>query len=112
MPFLDHLEELRSRLLKVVLALVVGIGIGLALVLRFDVLVLLTAPIAPLLENGRLTNLSVTGPFMITLKLGALTGAILASPVILYQVWAFLSPALYERERKAMTSWSTACAAP
>lgn len=102
MPFLDHLEELRSRLLKVVLALVVGIGIGLALVLRFDVLVLLTAPIAPLLENGRLTNLSVTGPFMITLKLGALTGAILASPVILYQVWAFLSPALYERERKAM----------
>jgi sec-independent protein translocase protein TatC len=104
MPFLDHLEELRSRLFKVLAAAVVGIGIGLWLVLRFDAIGLLTEPIRPHLvdTNGKLTILGVTDQFLITLKLGAVVGLVLASPIILYQTWAFLSPALYERERKAM----------
>lgn len=102
MPFLDHLEELRSRLFKALLALVLGIGIGMWVVLHFEVIEWLKAPIAPYLIDGKLTVLRVTEQFMITLKLGAVLGVVLASPVVLYQVWAFLSPALYEKERKAM----------
>jgi Tat protein translocase TatC len=102
MPFLDHLEELRSRLLKVLATLVVAIGFGIWLVLNFGVIDALKAPIAPFLPDGNLTILAVTEPFLITLKLGALVGLVLASPIIIYQLWAFLSPALYEREKKAM----------
>lgn len=104
MPFLDHLEELRSRLFKVLGAAVVGIGIGLWAVLRFNAIAFLARPIAPYLTdtNGKLTILGVTDQFLITLKLGAVVGLVLASPIILYQLWAFLSPALYARERKAM----------
>lgn len=102
MPFLDHLEELRSRLLKALAAAVVGIGLGIWLVLRFNAIELLASPIAPYLPNGKLTILGVTDQFLITLKLGAIVGLVLSSPIILYQTWAFLSPALYERERKAM----------
>jgi sec-independent protein translocase protein TatC len=39
---------------------------------------------------------------MIVLKLGFITGVVLASPIIIYQIWAFLAPALYDRERKAL----------
>src|SRR5690606_32178317 len=97
MPFLDHLEELRARLFRALAAAVVGIGIGIYLVLRLNAIELLASPIAPYLPNGKLTILGVTDQFLITLKLGAIVGLVLASPVILYQVWAFLSPALYER---------------
>ena len=102
MPFLDHLEELRSRLFWVLGALVVGVGVGLWAVLKLDVIGALVVPIAPYLPDGKLSVLAVTEPFMITLKLAATVGLVIASPVVLYQVWAFLSPALYERERKAM----------
>lgn len=102
MPFLDHLEELRSRILKTLIAVTVGIGVGIWAVLRLDVITRLAEPIAPFVPEGKLTITAITDPFLITLKLGALVGVILASPVILYQAWAFLSPALYEKERKAM----------
>lgn len=102
MPFLDHLEELRSRLIYALIAIVVCVGIGIWAVLNLDLLVLLKEPIAPYLPDGRLTILGVTDQFMIVLKLGFIIGMVLASPVLMYQLWAFLSPALYERERKLM----------
>ncbi len=102
MPFLDHLEELRSRIFKALLALVVGVGLGLFLVERFDLATHLQAPILPLLEGRNLVIQSPTDAFMIFLKLGFLSGLILASPVIVWQVWAFLAPALYERERRTL----------
>jgi sec-independent protein translocase protein TatC len=101
MPFLDHLEELRSRLIKALVAVIVAFGAGLWIVQRFQFVSLLKAPIAPYLTGGRLTVLSPTEPVMIVLKLSLLIGLVLASPFLLYQVWAFLSPALYERERRA-----------
>ena len=102
MPFLDHLEELRSRIFKALLALVVGVGIGLFLVDRFNLAALLQAPILPLLAGRHLVIQSPTDAFMIFLKLGMISGLVLASPVIIWQVWAFLSPALYDRERKTL----------
>ncbi|HEU5304793.1 MAG TPA: twin-arginine translocase subunit TatC [Gemmatimonadales bacterium] len=102
MPFLDHLEELRSRILRSLGALVVGAAIGLWLVQRFQLVNLLKRPIAPYLTGGKLVVLSPTEPVMIVLKLGLLVGLVLASPVILWQTWAFLAPALYAREKRAL----------
>ncbi len=102
MPFLDHLEELRARLLKSIGALILGFGVGVWLVQQLDLLTRLKAPIAPYLPDGKLTVLSPTEPIMIVLKLGLAVGLVLASPVLIYQIWAFLSPALYQRERKAV----------
>lgn len=101
MPFLDHLEELRSRILKALVAVIVGFGIGLWIVQRFQFVSLLKRPIAPYLPDGRLTVLSPTEPVMIVLKLGFLIGLVLSTPFLLYQAWGFLSPALYEKERRA-----------
>ncbi|HEX9164890.1 MAG TPA: twin-arginine translocase subunit TatC, partial [Gemmatimonadales bacterium] len=102
MPFLEHLEELRVRILRTLLALVAGFGAGLWLVDRFALIVLLKAPIAPFLPDGKLTVLSPTDPVMIVLKLAFVVGLVLASPILLWQLWAFLAPALYEKEKKAI----------
>ncbi len=102
MPFLDHLEELRFRLLYSLIAVVVCVGVGIWAVSALDLIVLLAAPIAPYLPDGKLTILGVTDQFMIVIKLGFIIGLVLASPFLIYQVWAFMSPALYERERKLL----------
>jgi Tat protein translocase TatC len=102
MPFLDHLEELRSRILRSVGALVAAFALGLWLVQRFSLVSLLKQPIAPYLTGGKLVVLSPTEPVMIVLKLGFVVGLVLASPVIIWQVWAFVAPALYEREKKVV----------
>ncbi|HEX6433067.1 MAG TPA: twin-arginine translocase subunit TatC, partial [Gemmatimonadales bacterium] len=102
MPFLDHLEELRSRILRSLAAVVVGCAFGLWAVQRFQLVSLLKEPIAPYLTDGKLVVTSPTEPVMIVLKLGLLVGLVLASPIILWQTWAFLAPALYEREKRAL----------
>jgi len=104
MPFLEHLEELRVRLVRVLVALVAGFAAGLWVVQRFEFVNLLKAPIAPYLKitGGKLVVTSPTEPVMITLKLALIVGLVLVSPVIVYQVWAFLSPALYSREKRAV----------
>lgn len=102
MSFLDHLEELRIRLFKSIAAITVGFVGGWFLVDRYHGVTLLKAPIAPFLPGGKLVVLSPTEPLMIELKLALILGCILASPVVLWQVWAFLSPALYQRERKVV----------
>ncbi|HET7036450.1 MAG TPA: twin-arginine translocase subunit TatC, partial [Thermomicrobiaceae bacterium] len=104
MPFLDHLEELRWRILRSLGAIVVGFGLGLWLVQRFQLVNLLKQPIAPYLTGagGKLVVTSPTDPVMIVFKLGLLVGLVLASPIILWQLWAFLAPALYSREKRAL----------
>jgi Tat protein translocase TatC len=100
MPFLEHLEELRWRILWSLAALVAGTVIGFLVVQHFDVLALLKRPIAPFLPDGRLFITRPTDAFLITLKLAVMVGVVLAAPVVGWQIWAFLSPALYERERR------------
>jgi sec-independent protein translocase protein TatC len=100
MPFLDHLEELRWRLLKSLAAILLGTIIGWFVVERFDVIGLLMRPIAPHLPGGRLNFTSPTDPFFITLKFAFIVGLVACSPYVIYQIWAFLAPALYEKERR------------
>jgi sec-independent protein translocase protein TatC len=102
MPFLDHLEELRWRIIWSLVAVLVGFVIGFFVVTKFDVVGILKAPVAPFLAitNRRLMFTSPTEPIMLTLKLAFGVGVLLAFPVVAYQLWAFLSPALYSRERR------------
>ena len=100
MPFLDHLEELRWRILWSLLAIAVGTALGWLLVDRLDVITILKRPIAPFLPDGRLAFTSPTEPFLLTLKVAFAAGCLLASPVVIYQIWTFLAPALYQREKR------------
>jgi sec-independent protein translocase protein TatC len=103
MPFLEHLEELRMRIIWSLLALTVGISVGFWVVQHFQIVSLLKVPIAPYLANGgKLVVLAPTEPVMIVLKLSLVVGIILASPVVFWQLWAFLAPALYGREKKVL----------
>jgi sec-independent protein translocase protein TatC len=102
MPFLDHLEELRWRLLWSLLAVVVGTGVGFLLVMKLNVLGILIEPIVPFLHGSRLKYLSPTDPFFITVKLAIVVGLLLASPVLIYQVWAFFGPALLPHEKRVI----------
>jgi sec-independent protein translocase protein TatC len=104
MPFLDHLEELRWRIFWSLLAIAVGALIGFGLVIYFDVLNLLIEPVRISRHdpNFRLIYLSPSDPFMIKLKLGIVVGIILAFPVVVYQIWSFLSPALEKDEKRAI----------
>jgi sec-independent protein translocase protein TatC len=103
MPFLDHLEELRWRILWTLLAIVVGSIVGFILVLQFGVLDLLINPFYEVMgEEERLVFLAPTEPFFLILRVGILGGVVLVSPIIVYQIWAFLSPALDRHEKRAI----------
>src|SRR5438132_1163748 len=67
MPFLDHLEELRWRILYSLLAVVVGTLVGWVIVEHVDVIGLLIEPIKPLIPGGKLRVTSATDPYFITL---------------------------------------------
>src|SRR5206468_4150632 len=73
---------------------------GWFLVERIDVIGLLMQPIKPLLPDGKLKFTHPTEPFLITLKFAFVVGLVLSSPVVIYQAWAFLAPALYPREKR------------
>ena len=102
MPFLDHLEELRWRLIWSLGAVLICAVAGYFLVTRLDVLGILVAPIEPFLKGTRLKYLSPTEPFFITLKLAVAVGLVLASPIVIYQIWAFLAPALLPSEKRVI----------
>ncbi len=102
MPFLDHLEELRWRIIWSLGALVVGVIIGFALLMKFEapVLLWLQDPMLPYLHGRRLMNTHPGGGFSILMQVALIGGVVFALPVIIYQVWAFLSPALHRHEKK------------
>jgi sec-independent protein translocase protein TatC len=102
MPFLDHLEELRWRILWSLLAMIAGTVVGFVLVDRMHAMELLIRPIEPFLNGGKLKYLSPTDPFFVTIKLSIIAGLVLASPIIIYQVWAFLAPALLPSEKRVI----------
>ena len=102
MPFLDHLEELRWRVLWALLAIGAGSVVGFVVVQYFGVMELLIRPVRPILEGESLHYLSPATPFWITLQLSVVLGILLALPIVVHQVWSFFSPALEDHEKRAI----------
>lgn len=105
MPLMDHLRELRNRLIKSILALLAGTVVGW---LMFDpAWDFLKQPYCSLPQSNVVDkdkcSLFVNGifsSFFLQVKISFIIGAIISSPVWLYQLWAFVAPGLYRRERR------------
>jgi sec-independent protein translocase protein TatC len=116
MPFLDHLEELRWRLIKSIVAVVIS---AIAIYFFSDkVLALLIKPYndaAAQLNKPNVQSLiflTPTGGFMVRIKLSVFAGILVALPIIFYQLWQFIVPGLLEKEKKYVPTvvfFSTAC---
>ncbi len=102
MGFLDHLEELRRRLVYSLGAVAVGFFVCWGY--RERIYAFMQKPIMDALRaNGttdKLVYLNPIEPFNLYLKIAALAGLFLTSPFVLYQVWMFISPGLYRREKR------------
>ncbi|MCX7990100.1 MAG: twin-arginine translocase subunit TatC [Aquificaceae bacterium] len=98
MPLTEHLRELRSRLIKSTLAFLLGAGVAFYFAsLIFEIL---KEPVKRSYPQVELVTLSPTEPLFILLKISLVFGFILSLPVILYQLWRFVEPALYPNEKK------------
>ena len=98
-PLISHLIELRKRLLNCVIAI---LAIFLALVyFANDIYQMVSAPLISQMPQGAtMIATDVASPFFTPIKLTIMVSVILSAPVILYQVWAFIAPALYKHERR------------
>jgi sec-independent protein translocase protein TatC len=102
MPFLDHLEELRWRILWSLLALAVAVAVAFFVVVKFDVISIIERPIAPLLHGKHLVYTHPSDAFSVTMSTSLWLGVVLAFPVIGYNIWAFVAPALYSHEKRVV----------
>jgi len=102
MPFLEHLEELRWRIFRSLIAIGLGTVAGFIVVQQFGVMEILIRPVRPLLSGEGLAFFSPITPFFITVKLALVVGILLALPVVVHQVWAFLSPGLTKEEKRVI----------
>jgi sec-independent protein translocase protein TatC len=102
MSFLEHLEELRSRIIRALLA--VAVGFAACWYYAERIFGYMERPIMEALRNHhldeKLVYLNPTEPFNMYLKVGFMAGLFVASPFVLYQLWAFVAPGLYRHERR------------
>lgn len=98
LPVTDHLEELRSRLLKCFAAVIAGFLISFSF--SKQLFNLLTYPLVQAMPaDGKLIYTSLQEAFVTYMKVAFFAGLVIAVPVIFYQMWRFVVPGLYERER-------------
>lgn len=99
MTFLEHLEDLRKRIIHSLLALVITIIPGA--IWAGDIFKILARPVTRYLpEGGKLAFTKLTSPFMLYMKVAFLVAVFLALPVIFLQIWYFVAPGLYRKEKK------------
>ncbi len=108
MPLMDHLRELRNRVVKMALALIAGMIVGF--IFFTPVWHVIERPLCSAVIRGQtgcnnlgVNQLVLDGPldsFYLRVKVAVIAGVILSSPVWLYQIWAFVSPGLYSREKR------------
>lgn len=114
MPLFDHLRELRSRLMKALVAILLGVAI--AWYFYPHILEWLTAPyeqVRPTLEkegiDSELVVSGIGGAFQFQLKTSVIAGLVLSSPFWLWQMWAFVLPALHRHEKRAAFLLTLTC---
>lgn len=100
-PLLDHLIELRTRIVRALLAL--GVGFAICLYFADDILGLLVLPLKQAFPDGegQLIFTKLPEVFFVELKVALFAGFMVSFPVIANQMWAFVAPGLYAREKKA-----------
>ena len=108
MPLMDHLRELRNRVVKMALALIAGMIVGF--IFFTPIWHVIERPLCSAVIRGQtgcnnlgVNQLVLDGPldsFYLRVKVAVIAGVILSSPVWLYQIWAFVSPGLYSREKR------------
>jgi sec-independent protein translocase protein TatC len=107
MSLIEHIRELRNRVVKIVLALLVGTGVGLAFFQ--PVWHLIERPFCSAKINGhtgchglghQLVLNSVLAPFTLRVEVAFFFALVVTSPIWLYQIWAFVAPGLYRREKR------------
>jgi len=101
MSLLEHLDELRSRLIRVAVVYIVLLAVCWGL--SGPILAFLLRPIQEhLFEGGEIVFIHLTEPFMIYVKASAVAALFLGAPYALHQLWCFVAPGLYRRERRLL----------
>jgi sec-independent protein translocase protein TatC len=105
MPLMDHLRELRNRIVKVVLAVLVGAGVSWAFYTR--IYNFIQRPYCQAVVYCKVNTLGhslilngITDGFYLHIKVSVITSVVVTSPIWLYQLWAFVAPGLYSREKR------------
>jgi len=99
--FMSHLIELRDRLLRSLIAIAVVLGVLCFYPGPGQIYDILAAPLTAALPEGtKMVAIGVITPFMVPLKVTGMVALVLALPFILYQVWAFIAPGLYDHEKR------------
>lgn len=99
MSFLDHLDELRKRLLFSVIAILVGFLVSFAFISQIFAFIMRPL-VAVLPAGGKMIYIEPTEAFMLYMKIAAVAGLMLAAPFVLWQVWLFIAPGLYTHEKR------------
>src|SRR4030095_3225572 len=86
MPFLDHLEELRWRIIWSLVAVILGVAAAFFVLQRFEIFKFLEGPILPYLNGNKLKYTHPADPFSVLISASVTIGIVLALPIILYQV--------------------------
>lgn len=98
MSFLEHLDELRKRLIVCCWAIGAGCLVSFAFVGRIQAFIM--EPLTAMMGGVKLLATAPAEPFMLMIKIGALAGLLLALPVIIFQFWLFIAPGLYATEKR------------
>ncbi len=98
MPVTEHLEELRSRLIRIISAIVVGTVI--CYFFRQQILDFLQVPVKKTLGDEPLRFFKLMEPFIVHIKVSVYSGIFFSVPIILHQLWVFVAPGLLDQERK------------
>jgi sec-independent protein translocase protein TatC len=102
MPLVDHLTELRRRIIWSALA--IGVGSVIGFLAGAPIIAFLSEPLKGL-TTGPLVFTSMGDPFAIRLRISLVVGIILAMPVLLWHLWRFIAPGLTQKERRAILPW-------
>src|SRR5215218_5573062 len=99
MSFLEHLDELRQRLIASIIGIAIGCVISFLLLDKY-IFPFIMLPMQQMLpDNGKLLATEASEAFMLWMKVGGLSGLLIAMPIVLYQLWLFVAPGLYSHEK-------------